>query len=91
MQHKYAIDAVDQYLRDLLEVSINLDLVPTKLTCFFRMIIHLVESLWYLVETFVRLCLLCLEEYVNKWWQHLFVEEICGKTSSSFISDITCA
>ena len=32
MQHKYAIDAVDQYLRDLLEVSVNLDLVPTKLT-----------------------------------------------------------
>ena len=32
MQHKYAIDAVDQCFRDLLEVSVNLDLVPTKLT-----------------------------------------------------------
>ena len=32
MQHKYAIDAVDQCLRDLLEVNVNLDLVPAKLT-----------------------------------------------------------
>ena len=30
------------------------------------MIIHLVKSLWYLVETFIRLCLLYLEEYINK-------------------------
>ena len=31
MQYKYAVDAINQCLRDLLEVSINLDLVPTKL------------------------------------------------------------
>jgi len=36
MQYKYAIDAIDQYLRDLLEVSINLDLVAAELICYLK-------------------------------------------------------
>jgi len=32
-----------------------------------RMTIHLVELQWYLEGIFVRLCLLCPKEHVNKW------------------------
>jgi len=34
IQHKYDIDAVDQCLRDLLEVSINLHLIAIELTYY---------------------------------------------------------
>jgi len=36
MQHKYDIDAVDQCLRDLLEVSNHLHLIAPELTCYIE-------------------------------------------------------
>ena len=36
MQHKYDINAVDQYLRDLLEVSNHLHLIALKLTYYLE-------------------------------------------------------
>ena len=36
MQHKYDIDAVDQCLRDLLEVSNHLHLIALKLTSYIE-------------------------------------------------------
>ena len=36
IQHKYDIDAVDQCLRDLLEVSINLHLIAIELTYYLE-------------------------------------------------------
>jgi len=36
MQHKYNIDAVDQYLRDLLEVSNHLHLIALELTYYIE-------------------------------------------------------
>ena len=36
MQHKYNIDAVDQCLRDLLEVSNYLHLIALELTCYLE-------------------------------------------------------
>jgi len=65
MQHKYDINAVDQCLRDLLEVSDHLHLIALELLS--RMIIHLVESQWYLKGILIRLCLWYLREYINKW------------------------
>jgi len=36
MQHKYNIDAVDQYLRDLLEVSDHLHLIAVELIYYLE-------------------------------------------------------
>jgi len=36
MQHKYNIDAVDQYLRDLLEVSNHLHLIAVELIYYLK-------------------------------------------------------
>jgi len=36
MQHKYDIDAVDQYLKDLLEVSNYLYLIALELTYYLE-------------------------------------------------------
>jgi len=66
MQHKYNIDTVDQCLRDLLEVSNYLHLIALELTYYYRIIIQLAESQWYLEGIFVRLCLWYLREHVNK-------------------------
>ena len=42
MQHKYDIDAVDQYLRDLLEVSNHLHLITLELTYYLER-----PSIWW--------------------------------------------
>jgi len=36
MQHKYDINAIDQYLRDLLEVSNHLHLIALELTYYLE-------------------------------------------------------
>ena len=36
MQHKYNIDAINQYLRDLLKVSDHLYLIAIKLTYYLE-------------------------------------------------------
>jgi len=36
MQHKYNIDTVDQYFRDLLEVSNHLHLIALELTYYLE-------------------------------------------------------
>ena len=91
MQHKYDIDAVDQYLRDLLKVSNHLHLIALELTYYLEW-----PSIWWNYSGIWRGFLSdfgygAQRNTSTSGSKHLFAEETYGNISSSCISDRICA